>query len=256
MQGIKGKVCIITGASGGVGKQTAIRFAQEGAKLAICARTESKLMETKELCEAEGAEVYAAVADVSNYKDLKAFVKGTVEKFGTIDALLNNAASILAPMPFIEQDIEDLEEGLHSGLYGTWWMMQLCYPYLKKNGGSVINFGSQGGVLGLEGFANYAAEKEAIRGLSRVVAREWGPDNIRVNCVCPNVITDRFEEGIDMAPEDMRDFLMKSMTDNAMQRKGYAYDELTPALVFLASEDSRWITGQTIHVEGGVVITA
>lgn len=256
MRDLKGKVCIITGASYGVGRQTAIRFAQEGAKLAICARTESKLMETKELCEKEGAEVYATVADVSCYKDLKAFVKGTVERFGTVDALLNVAATIGAPMPFMEQDIEDLEEGLHSGLYGTWWMMQLCYPYLKENGGSVVNFGSIGGVFGLEGFAGYAAEKEAIRGLSRVVAREWGPDNIRVNCVCPNVITDRFEEGIEMAPPDMKEFLIKSMTDNAMHRKGYAYDELTPVLVFLASEDSRWMTGQTLHVEGGMWISA
>ena len=136
-------------------------------------------------------------------------------------------------------------------VYGTWHMMQLCFPYLKEKGGSIINFGSMGGVLGMEGFASYAAEKEAIRGLSRVVAREWGQYGIRVNCVCPNVVTDRVEEGLEFSPPAMKEFLVSSMSDNAMKRMGYAYAEFTPAMVFLASDDSLWITGQTLPVDGG-----
>ena len=135
-------------------------------------------------------------------------------------------------------------------------MMQLCFPYLKEKGGSIINFGSMGGVLGMEGFASYAAEKEAIRGLSRVVAREWGQYGIRVNCVCPNVVTDRVEEGLEFSPPAMKEFLVSSMSDNAMKRMGYAYAEFTPAMVFLASDDSLWITGQTLPVDGGAMIHA
>ena len=253
---LDGKVIIITGASGGLGKQTAIRFAEEGAKVAICARTEEKLEVTKELCEKAGAEVEAVVADVCDFDSIKAFVDKTVERFGTVDVLVNNASTISPPMDFIDQDTYDLDEAIQSGLYGTWHMMQLCFPYLKEKGGSIINFGSMGGVLGMEGFASYAAEKEAIRGLSRVVAREWGQYGIRVNCVCPNVVTDRVEEGLEFSPPAMKEFLVSSMSDNAMKRMGYAYAEFTPAMVFLASDDSLWITGQTLPVDGGAMIHA
>ena len=97
MNRLEGKVVIITGASGGLGKQMALRFAQEGAKLAICARREKKLQETKDLCQQAGAQVLAMVADVSHHDELKAFVEKTAETFGTIDVLVNNASTISAP---------------------------------------------------------------------------------------------------------------------------------------------------------------
>lgn len=245
------KVCIVTGASGGLGKQTAIRFAEEGAKVCICARNEEKLEVTKKICEEKGAEVLACKADVSSFDQLKAFVEAAAAKFCRIDVLCNNASTISAPHPFLEHTIAELEEGLHSGLYGTWYMMQLCFPYMQENGGAILNYGSIGGVEGMEGFAAYAAEKEAIRGLSRVVAREWGRFNIRVNCICPNVATDRFIEGIEQSPPEVREYLKASMSNNAMKRMGMAYEDATPAIVFLVSDDAKWITGQTIHVEGG-----
>ena len=152
--------------------------------------------------------------------------------------------------------IDDLEEGLRSGLYGTWYMMQYYFPLMKEHGGAILNYGSVGGVSGLEGFAAYAAEKEAIRGLSRVAAREWGQFNIRVNCLCPNVATDRFLEGIEQSPKEMQEYLKASMSHNVMHRMGMAYEDATPAIVFLVSDDSKWITGQTLHVEGGNWISA
>jgi len=250
------KVCVVTGASGGLGKQTAIRFAEEGARVCICARSADRLKITEQLCRDRGAEVLAMVADVSKLEEMKAFVAAIGERFGRIDALCNNASTISAPHPFLEHTIADLEEGLHSGLYGTWHMMQLCFPYMKEQGGAILNYGSVGGVSGLEGFAAYAAEKEAIRGLSRVVAREWGQYNIRVNCLCPNVATDRFLEGIEQAPKEMQEYLKASMSHNVMHRMGMAYEDATPAIVFLVSDDSRWVSGQTLHVEGGNWISA
>ncbi len=250
------KVCVITGASGGLGKQTAIRFAEEGAIVCICARNAERLKATEELCREKGAEVLALTADVSKHEEMKRFVEAIGAKYGRIDALCNNAATISSPHPFLEQTIEDLEEGLHSGLYGTWYMMQYCFPYMKEHGGAILNYGSIGGVSGLEGFASYAAEKEAIRGLSRVVAREWGQYNIRVNCLCPNVATDRFLEGIEQSRPEVREYLKATMSQNAMHRMGTAYEDATPAIVFLVSDDSRWVTGQTLHVEGGNWISA
>jgi NAD(P)-dependent dehydrogenase (short-subunit alcohol dehydrogenase family) len=251
---LDGKVAIITGTSYGLGRQTAIRFAEEGARLAICARNELMLEETRQLCKDRGADVLAVSVDVTEYDELSDFVEKTVECFGTVDILINNAMTINAPQPFLEQDIDTLEESLHSGLYSTWNLMQLCFPYLERQGGAIVNFGSVGGVKGMEGFASYAAAKEAIRGLSRVAAREWGKYGIRVNVLCPNVVTDRFEQGIEMLDDETRAYLKASMSENAMCRPGYAYEDATPAIVFLASDDSRWVTGQTLHVEGGVWI--
>ena len=257
MRKLENKVCIVTGASGGLGKQTAIRFAEEGAIVCICARREEKIKELEKICRERGAaDVLAMVVDVSKYEDLKKFVDTIAEKYGRVDALCNNASTINAPHPFIEHTIADLEESLHSGLYGTWHMMQLCFPLMKEHGGAILNYRSAGGVEGMEGFADYAAEKEAISGLSRVVAREWGQYNIRVNCLCPNVVTDRFLEGIEQCPPDMQEYLKAAKADNVMHRMGMAYEDGTPPIVFLVSDDARWITGQTIHVEGGTWISA
>ncbi|MBR2577162.1 MAG: SDR family oxidoreductase [Firmicutes bacterium] len=253
---LENKVCIVTGASGGLGKQTAIRFAEEGAIVCICARTEEALKETERICKEKGADVLAMTADVSDPESLKAFVGAIAEKYGRVDALCNNASTISAPHPFIEHTIEDLEEALHSGLYGTWTMMQLCFPLMKDNGGAILNYGSDGGVSGLPGFAAYATEKEAIRGLSRVVAREWGRFNIRVNCLCPKVATDRFLMGIEYSPVEMQEYLKASMTSDVMGRMGMAYEDATPVIAFLVSDEAGWITGQTIHVEGGDWISA
>ena len=194
---------------------------------------------------AAGGKACAFRLDVADAEAVAAFFKERIKDQVELDVLVNNASTISAPHPFLEHTINDLEEALHSGLYGTWQMMQLCFPYMKEHGGSIINFGSIGGVNGLEGFAAYAAEKEAIRGLSRVVAREWGQFGIRVNCVCPNVITDRFEEGIHQSPKEIQEYLIGNMSQNAMHRPGKAYEDFTPAALFLASEDSRWVTGQT-----------
>lgn len=195
---LDGKVVVITGASSGLGKHMAIRFAHEGAKVAICARRESRLMETKQLCENEGcSDVLAFPCDIMRYDDLKAFVDKIGERFGTIDALINNAHTITVPFrSFFDYTVENLDTELHSSLYATWHLMKLCFPYMKKKGGSIINLGSPGAVEGAVNHAAYAAAKEAIRGLSRVVAREWGQYNIRVNVICPAAWTDTMEEQV------------------------------------------------------------
>ena len=249
---LDGKVTIITGASTGLGKQYARRFAYEGAKVAICARTESKLMDTKKLCEKEGAEVLAFPCDVTQYDELKAFVDATVERFGTIDALVNNAHDIALPRGFFEYDIPTLDNELHSSLYATWHMMKLCFPYMKDKGGSIINIASRGGLEGTENHAAYAAAKEAIRGLSRVVAREWGPHNIRVNIICPVAWTDILGEKVKLLEPELQEWVKRDSLANVFHRYGDPYLDVAPAVVFLASDDSRWITGQTLCVDGGL----
>ncbi|MBT2293484.1 SDR family oxidoreductase [Paenibacillus albidus] len=253
---LTGKVAIITGASGGLGKYISQRFAEEGATLALCDINEERLSETAKLCESKGAKVLSSVCDVSKYSEVEAFVSSVATKFGTVDILVNLAIAIKPPHTFLEHEMETLQLSYETGLVSTWNMMKLCYPFLKTNGGKIINFGSGAGTEGIEGYAAYAAIKEAIRGLSRVVAREWGKDNINVNIVNPGAITDAVKSYLENIPEENRDFSALGFQETPIGRYGDPYEDIAPVVVFLACDDSRHITGQTFNVDGGSIISA
>lgn len=259
MSKLKNKVVLITGASSGIGKQLALRAASEGANLAICARTESKLLETQRLCEERGAQVVAVPVDIMDPSALGRYVDAAVGRFGTIDALVNNAHTITLPAPFLDKTIEDLDTEMRSSVYAYWHLMKLSFPYMRDHegaGASIINFASEAAVMGDSLYAPYAAAKEAVRGLSRVVAREWGAYNIRVNTLCPNGMTDNISSGIEWMEDATRDHIEKSFVNNPFRRVGDPYEDVAPVVVFLASDESRWITGQNIHADGGGLINA
>lgn len=249
---LSGKTAVITGCSGGLGKQLAIRFADEGANLAICARSADRLAATAKECEAKGVQVLDMPTDLTDLEQMSAFVQAAAGKYGQIDILVNNAVSISSPHTFLDHTLEELEATMHSGFYATWHMMKLCFPYMKEHGdASIINFGSGSGDLGMEGYAAYASTKEAIRALSRVVAREWGKYGIRVNVLCPSAVTDHVKASLAHLSEEQKTYVMSSLSTNPLCRPGNPYEDITPVAVFLASEDSRWITGQSINAEGG-----
>jgi len=256
---LDGKVAVITGCASGLGKQHAIRFAHEGAELAICDIQEEKLMETKRLCEKNGAEVVALRCDVGRYEELVGFVEKAAERFGTIDILLNNAHKITDLRPFLDFSVEDLDIELQTSLYATWHMMKLCFPYMRDKpdaGASIINTASKGGIEGTRFHAGYAPAKEAIRGLSRVVAREWGEFNIRVNTVSPGGWTDNVTSQLHKRRPEVQEWAREAFKDNPFNRIGDPYDDVSPIVVFLASDDSHWMTGQNLHADGGVWISA
>jgi len=194
-----------------------------------------------------------------NYDSLVDFVEKTAARFGTIDVLVNNAHTITNPMPFLEKSIEELDIEMHSSLYAYWHLMKLCFPYLKDKpgaGASIINFGSEAAVAGNASYSAYAAAKEAVRGLSRVVAREWGEYNIRVNTLCPNGFTDNCSTGLTAQSQEVQEWVKSAFVNNPFKKAGDSYHDVTPIAVFLASDDSHWITGQNIHADGGAWITA
>lgn len=247
MKRFDNKIAVVTGASGGIGKEIAIGFAEEGASLAICARTESKLNETAEICRKLGVEVLAITCDVSEYSQLENFVNKINEKFGRIDILVNNAVSSDTMIPFIDQTIENLEKALKSGLYATWHMMQLSFPLMKEHGGSIINFGSSAS-NGQPGLSSYGVAKAAITALTRAVASEWGEYNIRVNNMKPFAMTENMKN----LPEETRVFIEKNMKNStALKRTGTPKSDIVPVVLFLASDESQWMTGQTLNAEGG-----
>lgn len=254
---LDGLVAIVTGASAGIGKQVAIRYAEEGASVAICGRNMERLAVTAALCETAGAEVLFMQCDVMNYSDMKKFVSATAERFGRIDVLYNNAMSFSGdPKPLEEQTEEEFYTFFKSGLMSSFHMMCLCLPYLKVQGGKIICIGSGAGVEGQTGMGAYGAIKEAIRAMARTAAREWGKYNINVNTINPGAVTEAIWDAMKDWPEEERDPLKMGFNPTVIGRLGDPYEDIAPVAVFLASEDSRHITGQTIMAEGGVTMTA
>lgn len=248
MKRLNGKVAIITGGGKGIGFGIAQAFAEEGSNLVLTGRTESRLVEAKKkLEEMYGIEVLPIVADGADEEAIKNVVAKTVEKFGKIDTLVNNAQVSKSGLPLVEHSKEDFDLAIYSGLYAAFFYMRECFPYLKESKGSVINFASGAGLFGKLGQSSYAAAKEGIRGLSRVAAAEWGPDGVRVNVVCPLAMT----ESLQQWRENFPDLFEKTIQGIPLGRFADPKEDIGRVCVFLASEDAHYVTGETITLQGG-----
>ena len=248
MKRLEENVTIITGGGKGIGYGLAQAFAEAGSNLVITGRTLSRLESAKERLEAEyGVKVLPIVADGADEAAIKDVVAQTIDTFGKINTLVNNAQVSKSGLPLIEHTKEDLDLSIHSGLYAAFFYMRECHPYLKESKGSVINFASGAGLFGKIGQSSYAAAKEGIRGLSRVAAAEWGPDGIRVNVICPLAMTESLMEWKDNYP----DLFAKTIQGIPLGRFADPKDDIGRVAVFLASEDAHYITGETITLQGG-----
>ena len=248
MKRLNGNVTLITGGGKGIGFGLAEAFAEEGSNLVITGRTESRLIAAKEKLEEKyGIEVLPLVADGADEEAIKMVVAKTVEKFGKINTLVNNAQVSKSGMPLVEHTKEDFDLAIYSGLYATFFYMRECFPYLKESRGSVINFASGAGLFGRPGQSSYAAAKEGIRGLSRVAATEWGPDGVRVNVVCPLAMTESLEAWSQEYPE----LFKKTIQGIPLGRYADPREDIGRVCVFLASEDAGYVTGETITLQGG-----
>ncbi|ATI80713.1 SDR family NAD(P)-dependent oxidoreductase [Sphingobium yanoikuyae] len=244
---LSGKVAIVTGGGQGVGYGIAQVFAREGAKVLITGRTADKLEAAVGALKAAGGEAAWITGTAGVRADAQAAVAKAVKLFSGLDILVNNAQTSRPGILF-----EDTEDALfamtiESGLYGTFQHMQAALPHMKEKGGSIINFGSYEGIHGGVGFAAYAATKEAIRGMSRTAARELGQYNVRVNVICPAALSPIAEQWTKDFPEEAE----KVMKLISLGYLGDCAGDIGPAALFLASDDSRYVTGQTINVDGG-----
>ena len=255
---LDGKVCLITGCASGLGKQEALRFAAEGANLVICDVQDEKLAETKRLCEEKGVECTAVHVDLTSREDREHFVQVAADKYGTIDVLVNNAHYTTPLGPILAKTLDELELEYKVCIEAYFHLMQLCWDYMEGHdgyGASIINFGSKAAREGTIGHGVYATVKAAVGGLTRVAAREFGPSNIRVNCIMPNGLTENTIEGLKLQSKEIQEWAQQAFVDNPFGRAGDPYEDLAPVVVFLASDDSHWITGATIHADGGVYIS-
>lgn len=239
---------IITGGGKGIGYGLAQAFANEGSDLVITGRTESRLIAAKEKLEAEfGVRVLPIVADGADEAAIKNVVAKTIEEFGKITTLVNNAQVSKSGLPLVEHSREDFNLAIFSGLYAAFFYMRECFPYLKESKGSVINFASGAGLFGKLGQSSYAAAKEGIRGMSRVAAAEWGPDGVRVNVVCPLAMTESLQEWKQNYPE----LFAKTIQGIPLGRFADPRNDIGRVCVFLASDDASFVTGETITLQGG-----
>ncbi|MBO4988809.1 MAG: SDR family oxidoreductase [Clostridia bacterium] len=257
-----GKTVIITGAGravlsdgrcGSIGYGIATAYAKEGANLVITGRNVKKLEDAKEELERlYGVKVLTVAADIhagaDNVAIAEEVVKKAVEAFGGIQVLINNAQASASGVTLADHTTEQFDLALYSGLYSTFCYMKACYPYLKESKGSVINFASGAGLFGNYGQCAYAAAKEGIRGLSRVAATEWGRDGINVNVVCPLAWTAQLEQFQKAYPDAFK----ANVKMPPMGHYGDAEQEIGRVCVQLASPDFKYMSGETVTLEGGM----
>ncbi len=244
---LEGKTAIVTGGGQGIGEGIATLFAREGARVLITGRNADKLEKAAATIASQGGQAAWIVGTAGVRADAEAAAAKAAELYGRVDVLVNNAQTSRPGTSFEDHDDALFDLTIGSGLYGSFQHMQAVLPYMKENGGSIINFGSREGIFGGLGFAAYAATKEAIRGLSRTAARELGKHGIRVNVICPAALSPIAADYLDSHPEEKAMYLKEI----ALGYFGDCEGDIGPVALFLASDDSRYITGQTINADGG-----
>ena len=246
---LEGKIVLVTGAGRGIGRGIALAAAKQGADVAIAELDPDTAKTSAEEVRALGVRSVGFPCDVGTRADCEGAVEATASEFGGIDVLVNNAAWTRTPgRPLLETTDEDFARTLETNLWATFWMMRASHPHLlQRGGGSIVNFASNSGTFGRENQAPYAAAKEGIRGLSRVAAREWGPQGIRVNVICPYANSPGMVAWSETEPETYA----ASLETIPLKRVGDCEDDIGRVAVFLASDDAAYVTGQTLFVDGG-----
>ena len=247
-----GKVAIVTGATQGIGLGIARRFAREGARLVVCSRSAERgpglLKELADL----GADARYVRADVGIKTDVAAVVAEAISAFGKVDVLVNNAQTVPPWEPLETKPDSDHEVALLTGYYASLWSMQAVFPHMRDaGGGRIINFASAFGIIGARYAADYNASKEAIRALTRTAANEWGRHNINVNVILPAAESEATKQFKAADPEAYR----RARSASPIERHGDPERDIGGACVALSIDDGRFITGESLFVDGGMVTT-
>ena len=240
-----GRVAIVTGGGQGLGFAVAEALASGGVRLILTGRSQAKLDAAAARLDTD---VLAVAGDAGERATAERTVAAALDRFGRADILVNNAQTIFPQTPLIEQDDAMLEASIRSGLFGTIYFMQAAYPALRESRGAIVNVGSMNGTAGIAGSAGYAAAKEGIRAVTRVAAREWGKDGIRVNVICPGARTEPVIAFFEQQPELESVFLAQASLGRLAEPA-----DVGRTVAWLSGPDC-FLTGQTIHVDGGQIM--
>lgn len=249
---VAGRVVIVTGAGQGIGQGIARHLAKQGAHVAVVDWKEHRVTRTVDELTSGGATAIGLTADIGRHHDIVAMVAAVMERFGRIDGLINNAHTFTPRAPLLHLDERDLDVN-QATVKGTLWAMQAVHPHMRDAGwGRIVNFASAAGITGMAEYGAYNASKEAIRALTRTAAREWGRDGIVVNAIAPGAASKRGQEAAARQDAAYRQFLR----DHPMGRQGDPELDIGPVALFLCSDGCRFVTGQTLMVDGGAFLWA
>ncbi|MET0270150.1 MAG: SDR family oxidoreductase [Sphingomonas sp.] len=245
-----GKVAIVTGAGQGIGRAIAEAYAEAGARVVLTGRTMAKVEAVARAITEGGGAALPIEAVSGDAADADETLSRTLDAYGRVDVLVNNAHSFTDHLPLDDARMEEhCLIDFRSAFLGSLQLMQRCFPVMRDNGGgSIINMGSSYGLRCEPGFLAYAASKEAIRALTRTAAREWGRSGVRVNTILPAALSPKAVWYLEQSGS-----YEAELGRVAMGRFGTPAD-IAPTAVFLASDESAFVTGQTIGVEGGATM--
>ena len=243
-----GKVAIVTGGARGIGKGMATALLKSGASVAVTDILEDTLKEAGEFYEsiAPGRHL-EIVADGCRDDAVNNAVQQTVDTFGGLDMVINNAQGSVTGKNLEDQSVEEVMVAMDSGFLASFRYMKAAYPHIKERQGTVINFGSQAGLLGNWGMTGYNCAKEANRALTRTAAREWAKDNITVNCIIPGMLTEGMQAFFETEPGHRE----HSLANIPLGRLGDPEKDAGALVVFLLSEGAHYLTGETFNIDGG-----
>ncbi|RSD28056.1 3-oxoacyl-[acyl-carrier-protein] reductase [Mesobacillus subterraneus] len=245
---LEGKAALVTGASRGIGREIALELAKEGAAVAVnYAGSEAKALEVVDEIKAMGRDAFAIQADVSNSDSVSDMVKETIERFGKLDILVNNAG-ITKDNLLMRMKESEWDDVININLKGVFLCTKaVTRQMMKQRSGRIVNISSIVGVSGNPGQANYVAAKSGVIGLTKTTAKELSSRGITVNAIAPGFIT---TDMTDKLNEEVKTEMLKQIP---LARFGEPKD-IARTVVFLASEDGGYMTGQTLHVDGGMVM--
>ncbi len=247
---LKGKVAIITGGARGIGKACGLCFAEEGARIVLADVLDGS--QARDEIVKKGGEAVAVYTDVSDEGSTEEMARTALERFGSIDILMNNAGVFagLGKKPFFEISSKEWDEVLAVNLKGMFHCCKAVYPQMKKQGkGKIINVTSSTFFQGIPYFLHYVSSKGGVIALTRALAREVGDSGIAVNAIAPGLTASEAVRGNPMYPEEY----LNAMASSRCFKRPEIPEDLTGTAVFLASDDSDFITGQTINVDGGAI---
>jgi NAD(P)-dependent dehydrogenase (short-subunit alcohol dehydrogenase family) len=242
------RVVLVTGASGGVGRGIAVACGSAGWTVWIAARREAQAAEVAAEVDAAGGTGRAVVCDVADPASVRAVVAGVVERDGRLDGVVHNATSGLSPRPSDLADVPmaDVSDHVAVSVRGTYLLAVEAHPHLVAAGGSYVVLTSEAGFEGKARLPVYAAVKAAQRGVARALAREWGPEGVRVNCLAPLAATPAMEQAFAHDPA----MAGRVLGRNPLGRLGDAVDDIGPVVRFLLSDESRYVNGLTVMADG------
>ena len=245
----EGKVALVTGAASGIGRATAVAFADQGAKVVVSDVVDSGGEETVHQIVDKGGEAIFVHADVSRAADVEALVATAMERFGHLDYAFNNAGIDGLAAPTAECEEKNWDRVLDINLKGVWLCMKAEIPRMLDKGGVIVNCSSVAGLVGFSGVPAYVASKHGMVGLTKTAALEYAPQGIRINAVCPGVIQtpmiDRFTHGSQEAAAQLT-------AQEPIGRMGQP-EEIAAAVIWLCSEGASFVVGHALVVDGGMV---